>query len=134
MEVGESIGGHLILKGGLLMKRILIAYFSASGTTEKMAEYIAEGVRFSGQEAVTKRVEDIKVATELAGYDGYILGSPTYALDVPEPMKRFLLIAKKQFLGERWVEPSVPTRTTLATNTIPMCPPSSLRRCKVLVR
>jgi len=81
------------------MKKILIAYFSASGTTEKMAEYIAEGVRFSGQEAVTKRVEDIKVATELEGYDGYIFGSPTYSLDVPELMKRFLAMAEKADLG-----------------------------------
>ena len=77
------------------MEKVLIAYFSAGGTTGKMAEYIAEGVRFSGQEAVTKRVEDIKGVAELAGYDGYILGAPTYSLDVPEPMKKFLLMAEK---------------------------------------
>jgi flavodoxin len=80
------------------MKRVLIAYFSASGTTEKMAGYIAEGIRFNGQEAVTKKVEDIKDATELAGYDGYIFGSPTYSLDVPEPMKKLLLMAEKASL------------------------------------
>lgn len=34
------------------MKRILIAYFSLNGKTEKMAEYIAEEVRSSGQQAV----------------------------------------------------------------------------------
>jgi flavodoxin len=77
------------------MKKILIAYFSATGTTEKMAGYIAEGVRFSGQEAVTKRIEDIDATAEIAGYDGYIFGSPTYSLDVPEPMKTFLLMAEK---------------------------------------
>jgi flavodoxin len=77
------------------MKKVLIAYFSAGGTTEKMAEYIAEGVRFSGQEVVTKRIGDIKATAEIAGYDGYIFGSPTYSLDVPEPMKRFLLMAEK---------------------------------------
>jgi flavodoxin len=77
------------------MKRVLIAYFSVGGTTEKMAEYIAEGVRFSGQEAVIKKVEDVKDVTELDGYDGYIFGSPTYSLDVPEPMKKFLLMAEK---------------------------------------
>jgi flavodoxin len=82
-------------KGGLFMKRILIAYFSASGTTEKMAGYIAEGVRFRGQEAVTKRIADIKTTAEMAGYDGYIFGSPTYSLDVPEPVKTFLLMAEK---------------------------------------
>jgi flavodoxin len=77
------------------MSKVLIAYFSASGMTEKIAGYIAEGVRFSGHEAVTKRVEDIKDATGLAGYNGYIFGSPTYSLDVPEPMKAFLLMAEK---------------------------------------
>lgn len=78
----------------LPIKRVLIAYFSATGTTEKMAEYIAEGVRFSGQEAVTKRIGDIR-ATEIAGYDAYIFGSPTYSLDVPEKVKIFFLAVKK---------------------------------------
>jgi flavodoxin len=77
------------------MKRVLIAYFSVTGMTEKMAGYIAEGVRFSGKEAVTKGIGDIKATKELAGYDGYIFGSPTYSLDVPEPMKMFLLMAEK---------------------------------------
>jgi flavodoxin len=81
----------------LSMKKVLIAYFSATGTTEKMAGYIAEGVRFSGQEAVIKRIGDIK-ATEIAGYDGYIFGSPTYSLDVPEKMKIFLRTVKKAYL------------------------------------
>jgi flavodoxin len=77
------------------MKKVLIAYFSASGTTEKMAAYIAEGVRFSGQEAVTRRIGDIKAGAEVAGYDGYIFGSPTYSLDVPKPVKTFLLMVEK---------------------------------------
>ena len=77
------------------MKKVLIAYFSASGTTEKIAEYIAEGVRFSGQGAVTKKISEIKNPDDLAGYDGYIFGSPTYSLDLPEPMKAFLLVLEK---------------------------------------
>lgn len=77
------------------MGKVLIAYFSLSGNTEKMAEYIAEGVRFSGHEAVVKKIGDIKDAAELAGYDGYIFGSPTYSLDVPKPVKTFLLMAEK---------------------------------------
>jgi flavodoxin len=77
------------------MKKVLIAYFSASGRTEKMAEYIAEGVRFSGCEAVAKKIKDIKDAAELVGYDGYIFGSPTYSQDVPEPVRTFLSMAKK---------------------------------------
>jgi len=77
------------------MKKVLIAYYSTSGKTEKMAEYIAEGIRFSGHNAVVKKVKDINSATELAGFDGYIFGSPTYSLDVPHPLKTFLSIVEK---------------------------------------
>jgi len=83
------------------MKKVLIAYFSLSGNTEKMAEYIAEGVRFSGQQAIVKRISDIKNANDLAGYDGYIFGSPTYHRDMAEPMKTFLFLAKKANLEEK---------------------------------
>ena len=41
------------------MKKVLIAYFSLSGNTQKMAEYMAEGVRISGQEVAVKKVSDI---------------------------------------------------------------------------
>jgi flavodoxin len=77
------------------MKKVLIAYFSLTGNTEKMAEYIAEGVRFSGQEAFARKISDIKVVNDLAGYDGYIFGSPTYHRDMAEPMKTFLFLARK---------------------------------------
>jgi flavodoxin len=77
------------------MKKVLIAYFSATGTTGKMAEYIAEGVRFSGHEAVVKKIEGIKAAAGIAGYDGYIFGSPTYSLEVPDAVKTFLVMAGK---------------------------------------
>jgi len=77
------------------MGKVLIAYFSLSGNTEKMAEYIAEGVRFSGQQVVVKKISDIKSFNDLNGYDGYIFGSPTYHRDMAEPMKTFLFLAKK---------------------------------------
>ena len=77
------------------MKKVLIAYFSLTGNTEKMAEYIAEGVRFNEHQAVTRKVSNIKKADDLEGYDGYIFGSPTYYLDVAEPMKTFLFLCRK---------------------------------------
>jgi len=77
------------------MKRVLIAYFSATGTTEKMAEYIAEGIRISGQGVVVRKTSEVKAPDDLAGYDGYIFGAPTYSLDVPEPMKKILLAIEK---------------------------------------
>jgi len=75
-----------------LMKKVLIAYFSLTGRTETMAQYIAEGVRFSGPEAIIKKIADIKRATDLAGYDGYIIGAPTFSLDLPKPVKTFLVL------------------------------------------
>ena len=80
------------------MGKVLIAYFSLSGNTKKMAEYIAEGIRFSGQQAVVRNISDIKSFNDLNGYDGYIFGSPTYHRDMAEPMKTFLFLAKKAAL------------------------------------
>lgn len=77
------------------MNKVLVAYFSLSGMTESMAQYIGEGIRISGQEAKVKRIADIKKPDELTGYDGYIFGSPTHFRDVPEPMKNFLWMANK---------------------------------------
>jgi flavorubredoxin len=77
------------------MKRVLIAYFSPGGVTEDMASYIAEGVRFGGDQPVIKKISEIKNAEDLAGYDGYIFGSPTYSQDMPEPMKKFLLTVEQ---------------------------------------
>ena len=56
------------------MKKVLISYFSRTGKTQQMAEYIAEGIRISGHDAELKKISDIKSEKELAGYDGYVLG------------------------------------------------------------
>jgi flavodoxin len=77
------------------VKKVLIAYFSLTGKTEKMAEYVAEGVRFAGCQAALKKISELKKAEDLSGYDGYIFGSPTYHRDMAEPMKTFLFLAKK---------------------------------------
>lgn len=77
------------------MKKVLIAYFSLSGNTQKMAEYIAEGVRIGGSQAKVKKLSAINNAEELTGYDGYILGCPTYHRDMTESMKKFLFLMRK---------------------------------------
>ena len=77
------------------MSKVLIVYFSLTGRTRAMAEYIAEGVRFAGQEAVVKETSDVKKVEDLAGYDGYIFGSPTFHKDMAGPMKNFLFLARQ---------------------------------------
>jgi hypothetical protein len=37
------------------------------------AQYIAEGVRFSGQKAVVKKIADTDTPAKLAGYGGHTL-------------------------------------------------------------
>lgn len=77
------------------MKRVFVGHFSVTGTTETMAEYIAEGVRMSGQEAVVKKIADIEKPDDLLGYDGYIFGAPTHFRDIPQPVKAFLTTARQ---------------------------------------
>jgi flavodoxin len=77
------------------MKKILVAFDSRTGKTEAMAEYIAEGIRISGNEADLKRVTAIKNEKDLQGYDGYVFGSPTYHRDMIGTMKTFLFLVQK---------------------------------------
>lgn len=77
------------------MKKVLIAYFSRTGMTEKMAEYIAEGVRLSGDAADVKKITAISSEKDLEGYDGYIFGCPTYHKNMTENFKTFLFLAEK---------------------------------------
>ncbi len=76
------------------MKKVLIVYCSLTGKTEQMAQYIAEGIRFGGQEAAVMKTSDIKNKEALEGYDGYLFGSPTYHRDMADPMKTFLFLAR----------------------------------------
>jgi flavodoxin len=77
------------------MKKVLIAYVSRTGKTQKMADYIAEGIRFSGNEADIKKTTEIKNEKDLEGYDGYVFGCPTYHRDMTAGMKTFLFVAEK---------------------------------------
>ncbi len=76
------------------MKKVLIAYDSRTGNTEKMGEFIAEGVRFGGHEARLCKISSLKTEKELAGYDAYVFGSPTYHRDMTNGMKTFLFLAQ----------------------------------------
>ena len=42
------------------MKKVLVAYLSLDGHTERLAEYLAEGIRIAGCEAEVKKIPDIK--------------------------------------------------------------------------
>ncbi len=73
------------------MTKMLICYYSKSGTTEEMAEKIAEGAKESDAEIQVdlKRVEEADVES-LPEYDCLILGSPTYYGLPSGEIKKFL--------------------------------------------
>ena len=77
------------------MKKVLVTYVSRTGNTEKMAEYIAEGIRFTGNTADLKKIPEVKDEKDLEGYEGYVFGCPTYHRDITGGMKTFLFIAEK---------------------------------------
>jgi len=72
-----------------LMANVLIIYYSRSGNTAKMAEYIGEGVSSEGITADIKEVKDVGVE-ELLNYHGIIMGSPTYYGSMAGELKKFL--------------------------------------------
>jgi len=67
--------------------RILVAYYSMTGNTQRMAVAVAEGARrVDGTNVVVKRVDEI-TKEHLTAADGIILGSPTYFAGMPGKMK-----------------------------------------------
>jgi len=77
------------------MKKALVAYFSRTGHTKQMADYIAEGIRIGGCQADLKKINAIKTEKDMQDYDAYVFGCPTYHRDMTEGMKTFLFLAQE---------------------------------------
>jgi flavorubredoxin len=77
------------------MGKVLVVYATRTGKTGKMGDIIAEGVRFTGNEAVVKNVKDIKTEADLEAYDALVFGSATYHGDMLQSMKTLLFLAEK---------------------------------------
>lgn len=71
------------------MARAIVIYYSQTGNTEKMARFIADGVKAGGVEVETRRVDDVR-AEELKAYDAIIVGSPTYYGSMAWEIKKLL--------------------------------------------
>jgi NAD(P)H dehydrogenase (quinone) len=75
------------------MAKALVIYYSRTGHTKKMAEYILEGIKKEekgeGFKAFIKDVKDVK-AEELLDYDAIIIGSPTYYGSMAGEIKKLL--------------------------------------------
>ena len=68
---------------------VLVAYHSATGNTEKMAQGVAEGAKSAGANVVVKRVAEV-TAEDLLSSDGLIIGSPVYFGNMSGEVKTFL--------------------------------------------
>ena len=77
------------------MGKVLVVYATRTGETERIGNLIAEGIRFSGNEAIVKNAKEIKSEADLQGYDGYAFGSATYHGDMMQGMKTLLFMAEK---------------------------------------
>lgn len=80
------------------MSRILVTYWSKTGNTQKMAQLVAEGARAAGAEVDLKPVDEVAL-DDLPGYDGFVLGSPTYYGEMAGEMKS-LIDASVTFHGK----------------------------------
>ena len=71
------------------MGKVLILYYSKDGSTEKMANYIAEGVTQIPDIEVRIRSIDKANRDDIIWCDGLALGSPTHLATVASAMKKF---------------------------------------------
>ncbi|ACB84465.1 flavodoxin family protein [Natranaerobius thermophilus] len=72
------------------MTKILVAYFSQTGNTQKMAKAVSEGAEQAGAEVDVLNVQQIEDLNSLTNYDGIIMGSPTYYGIMANQVKEFL--------------------------------------------
>jgi flavorubredoxin len=77
------------------MAKALVVYSTRSGESKVIGEFIAEGIRMMGVEAVMIETKKVGKVNELDGYDAYIFGSATYHGDLMNCMKTFLFLAEK---------------------------------------
>ncbi len=71
------------------MGKVLILYYSKTGNTAKMAEYVAEGAReVTGMEVRMKSIDEAS-RVDILWCDGMAVGSPTQLGTVAADMKQF---------------------------------------------
>jgi len=83
------------------MAKTLIVYATRAGETRKIADLIAEGIRFSGMEATVADIKDIKTEKDLQGYDAVVFGSATYHGGMMKSMETLLFLAEKAELNNK---------------------------------
>jgi NAD(P)H dehydrogenase (quinone) len=73
----------------LAEKRLLIAYYTGGGNTERMAEEIGKGAEGKGINVEIEGIESCSLE-DLADADGIVVGSPTYFSNVAWQVKKLI--------------------------------------------
>jgi flavorubredoxin len=80
----------------MVMPRGLVVFATRTNQTQKIAQLIAEGMRFEGYDADVINVSEInKAGISLDAYDAVVLGLATYHGEMMQSMKTFLFVAEK---------------------------------------
>ncbi len=77
------------------MANALVVFASRTGQTQSIAEFIAEGIRFTGVEAKIVNANQVQKEEDLQGYDAYVIGSATYHGEMIQAVKTLLFLAAK---------------------------------------
>jgi len=78
------------------MVKGLVVYATRTRQTQRIAELIAEGMRFEGMEVTVANVNEVeKKGIKLDDYDALVLGSATYHGEMLQSMKTFLFALEK---------------------------------------
>jgi len=78
------------------MPRGLVVFATRTNQTQKIAQLIAEGMRFEGYDIDIFNVTDFdKGGISLNDYNAIVLGSATYHGEMLQSMKTFLILAEK---------------------------------------
>jgi flavorubredoxin len=77
------------------MPKALIIAATRTGETTKIADLIAEGLRFSLVDVQVVNANKIKKVEDLQGYDALVFGSATYHGEMLQSMKTLLFMAEK---------------------------------------
>ena len=78
------------------MVKILIVYYSKTGNTKKMAEFVGDGAKSEGVEVALKSV-DQATPEDMLNAEGIVIGSPTYFGTMTAEVKELLDKSVKYF-------------------------------------
>jgi flavorubredoxin len=73
------------------MAKGLVVFTTRTSQTKKIADLVAEGMRFGGLDVTVANLNEFdQKGIDLVGFDAVVLGSPTYHGEMVQAMKTFL--------------------------------------------